>query len=223
MIPRFLVQFGIRPPELPIIPTPLSILDDPPRPDIPFTNGIVSYAGSGKNSRSTQIFITYGTQKGLGAASWETPVGLVSEADMKNVVEKLYSYGDMPPWGKGPNPQRIASESWYLDTNFPMLSKIISCQNVAVAGNNGGSVVVGGSGGRSGSSSSEASITNLPGLRATGLSSYSAAFAPNTNTMLEHFFLFGVLLCVIFFVVCFVGRKWCFTLTVKKKQKSSTW
>ena len=94
--PQFLVQFGIRTPELPHIPVPASIRDDPHRPDIPFTDGVVSFAGSGLHSRQAQIFITYGTQPGLGKSSWETPIGIVK--DMA-VVRQIYSkYGDMPPW-----------------------------------------------------------------------------------------------------------------------------
>ena len=128
--PHFLVQFGIRPPDLlPHIPTKASIRDDPPRHDIPFTNGIVSFAGSGVNTRSEQIFITYGTQPGLGKSPWEVPIGIVPTKDMP-VVNQFYNrYGDMPPWGKGPKPQNMQQQNGqqYLDTHFPLLTRINTC------------------------------------------------------------------------------------------------
>ena len=130
--PNFLVQFGIRPPGLNPHLKPFSSLQDDPRlvtlPD--FTDGIVSFAGSGPNSRQSQLFITFGTQKGLGHAPWEVPVGKVSRDDML-IVRQFYSgYGDMPPWGHGPSPQRMAAAGGqaYLDSQYPLLSKIIHCR-----------------------------------------------------------------------------------------------
>ena len=38
--------------------------------------------------------------KSLGTNPWETPFGEVVEG-MENAIN-FYSYGDMPPWGKGP-------------------------------------------------------------------------------------------------------------------------
>jgi len=136
---NFLVQFGIRPPGISSsstqqLPLPPPLLDDPPRPDIPFEDGIVSFAGSGTNTRQAQIFITYGTQRNLGKSVWETPVGFVSSSDMKNVVHQFYGgYGDMPPWGQGPSAQRMqqADGQQYLDQYFPMLTKIKTCTVVA--------------------------------------------------------------------------------------------
>ena len=132
--PKFLVQFGIRPPDLvPTLPpaTYHNLRDDPKlRGNPAFTDGVVSFAGSGRNSRLAQIFITFGTQPGLGHSPWEVPVGIVSPQDMR-VVRKFYSaYGDMPPWGHGPVPHKMQAPDGqaYLDTHFPLLTKIRQCK-----------------------------------------------------------------------------------------------
>eukprot|EP00494_Astrolonche_serrata_P030046 UN30313 len=47
---------------------------------IPFIEGMMSFAGSGENSRETQIFITLGNYiPSLGKDVWETPFGKVVE------------------------------------------------------------------------------------------------------------------------------------------------
>lgn len=132
--PKFLVQFGIRPPDLqPTLHHAAfrSLRDDPKRRDNPaFTDGVVSFAGSGPNSRLAQIFITYGTQPGLGHSAWEVPVGIVPPKDMR-VVRNFYSaYGDMPPWGHGPAPQKMQAPGGqaYLDSHFPFLTRIRECR-----------------------------------------------------------------------------------------------
>ena len=85
--------------------------------------------GSGPDSRTSQIFISYGyvewhsdvltdssvsrlnvwvyphhachrKSRALGTNPWETPFGEVVEG-IENALN-FYSYGDMPPWGKGP-------------------------------------------------------------------------------------------------------------------------
>ena len=39
-------------------------------PKIPFVEGTISYAGSGDNSRTSQLFISYGAHKSLGTQKW---------------------------------------------------------------------------------------------------------------------------------------------------------
>jgi cyclophilin family peptidyl-prolyl cis-trans isomerase len=93
-VPKFLVQFGIsysKDKELQKF-AHTSIPDDPPQ-GRKFQKGTISYAGSGENSRTSQIFISYGSAPSLGNEKWETPVGEVIEG-MEN-IEALYSYGDM--------------------------------------------------------------------------------------------------------------------------------
>jgi hypothetical protein len=43
-------------------------------------------------------------------------------------VEKLYSYGDMPPWGEGPAQQKIYNGPSYIGDNFPLTDKFLKCR-----------------------------------------------------------------------------------------------
>ena len=96
-VPKFLVQFGIsysKDKELQSFARK-QIQDDPKHdPPIEFHPGIISYAGSGPNSRTSQLFISYGSAASLGTQLWETPIGKV--IDGMNSAEQFYSYGDMP-------------------------------------------------------------------------------------------------------------------------------
>lgn len=129
VIPHFLVQFGISYTtdlELKRI-AETTIQDDPKREDLlPFREGMISFAGSGPNSRTSQIFIAYDGAGNLGQSPWETPFGEIVEG-MDN-VRKLYSYGDLPPWGKGPEQGPIRNRgSRYIEENFPLLDKFDTC------------------------------------------------------------------------------------------------
>ena len=71
-IPKFLVQFGISYSEdkelQKFAKTPIP--DDPVHdPKIEFHPGIISYAGSGPNSRGSQMFISYGSAASLGKST----------------------------------------------------------------------------------------------------------------------------------------------------------
>jgi cyclophilin family peptidyl-prolyl cis-trans isomerase len=83
------------------------------------------FKGSGPNSRSSQIFIAYGPNKGLGRELWETPVGRVISG-MEHAA-KFYSYGDMPPWGKGPVQNKIHKGRAYIDNEFPLTDSFSTC------------------------------------------------------------------------------------------------
>eukprot|EP01083_Nonionella_stella_P291933 993153_1 len=49
-------------------------INDDPHSEIPFTRGIMSFAGSGKNTRGTQIFFTLNEHSThLGKEPWEVP------------------------------------------------------------------------------------------------------------------------------------------------------
>lgn len=103
VVPNFLTQFGIsadyvtrtRYRQLPI-------RDDKPEEEISFQPGMLSYAGSGENSRTTEVFVVMpgASQRQLdhfGVNPWETPFGIINDVD-QTAVAKWYSYGDMPPW-----------------------------------------------------------------------------------------------------------------------------
>jgi len=136
VVPNFLTQFGIgkdystRTKEL-----ELKIWDDFPR-DIKFEPGTISFAGSGHDSRTTEIFIVMpgASQQQLdkfGENSWETPFAVIEGDVEKSALTKIYSgYGDMPPWGKGPDSKRIYDVDGYtryLPKNFPKLDYIDRC------------------------------------------------------------------------------------------------
>lgn len=63
--------------------------------------------------------------KALGTNPWETPFGQVIEG-MEN-AQQFYSYGDMPPWGKGPKQGQIYSGPDYINDNFPLIDKFETC------------------------------------------------------------------------------------------------
>ena len=130
VVPHFLVQFGITystDGELKKF-ADTQIKDDTKREDLmPFREGYLSFAGSGPNSRTSQLFIAYDRASGLGNSPWETPFGEV--VDGMDNVRNLYSvYGDMPPWGKGPQQGPIRNQgSKYIEENFPLLDKFQTC------------------------------------------------------------------------------------------------
>lgn len=115
---------------------------DESRRKVPFQPGTMAYAGSGPNSRSTEFFIVMPDtpQRQLdhfGTQPWETPFGQVDAEDVERVVGQWYAYyGDMPPWGQGPDPQQIYPEHGYdeyLKQHFPQLDYIETCRIVSAA------------------------------------------------------------------------------------------
>lgn len=87
----------------------------------------ISYAGGGPNTRSTQLFIAYEDLEFLGKSPWEVPFGEVTSG--KDVVDSWYKgYGDMPPWGKGPDQGKLHNRgNAYIRAEFPLIDFIISC------------------------------------------------------------------------------------------------
>lgn len=131
VVPNFLVQFGMSytlDPELRKF-AESTISDDPKlNPPMPFKEGVVSFAGSGPNSRTSQLFISYGSNPNLGRELWETPIGTVIDG-MDAIRQFNSEYGDMPPWGKGPVQNMISKKgSSYIETEYPHLDKFINCE-----------------------------------------------------------------------------------------------
>jgi cyclophilin family peptidyl-prolyl cis-trans isomerase len=135
VVKGFLAQFGISPDGY--LRTQFQdkgVKDDPQNDDAPeFRPGMLSFAGSGPDTRSTQVFVVMpGTPQAqlnyFGTNSWETPFGIVDRVE-KTAVSKWYAYGDMPPNGKGPDPRMIYDEGYdYLENEFPKLDHIKSCK-----------------------------------------------------------------------------------------------
>jgi peptidyl-prolyl cis-trans isomerase A (cyclophilin A) len=122
VIPGFMAQFGINgDPKVSAAWRNQRIKDDPVKQSN--TRGFVSFATSGPNSRTTQLFINYGDNARLDMMGF-APFGRVIEG--MEVVEQLYSgYGEGVPQGKGPNQARIQQEgNDYLNREFPRLDYI---------------------------------------------------------------------------------------------------
>mmetsp|Transcript_32350 Transcript_32350/g.47842 ORF Transcript_32350/g.47842 Transcript_32350/m.47842 type:complete len:114 (-) Transcript_32350:17-358(-) len=103
----------------------------------------MAFAGSGPNSRTTELFIVMpetpaGQLSYFGTNPWETPFAhIVDDDDLEQVVGKWYAYGDMPPWGEGPDPQKIYPPNGYdeyLKTEFPDMDYIESCRITTTTG-----------------------------------------------------------------------------------------
>jgi len=143
VVPNLLTQFGIgkdygaRTKAKDVI-----LWDDFPM-QIPFEAGTISFAGSGHDSRSAEIFIVSpGVSKEnldkLGENSWETPFAKIEGDVSKSALKKIYSgYGDMPPFGKGPDPSNIYDTegyTTYLPKKFSKLDYVDRCYIVDEVG-----------------------------------------------------------------------------------------
>ena len=101
----------------------------------------MSYAGSGPNSRSNEVFFVMPgcpphQLQAFGKNPWETPFARLADAASLAVVGSFKSYGDMPPWGQGVEPQRVYNEGYaYLTRTFPSLDYFDTC--IVVGGENG--------------------------------------------------------------------------------------
>jgi peptidyl-prolyl cis-trans isomerase A (cyclophilin A) len=86
------------------------------------TRGRVSFARSGANSRTTQVFVNLKDNSSLDDRF--APFGEVVEG--MEVVEGLYSeYGDGPPRGEGVyQAMALARGAEYFDAEFPYLDRI---------------------------------------------------------------------------------------------------
>ena len=122
VLPGFVVQWGINgDPKVAKDWSALTIKDDPVK-----TNnrpGTVTFATSGPNSRTTQVFINLNDNTSLDGQGF-APFGEISEG--MNVVENLYSaYGEGAPRGSGPDQNAITDiGNPYLEEHFPRLDYI---------------------------------------------------------------------------------------------------
>jgi peptidyl-prolyl cis-trans isomerase A (cyclophilin A) len=122
VISGFMVQFGLHgDPKVSAEWRERRIPDDPVRR----TNvrGMVTFATAGPGTRTTQVFINYGSNDRLDAMGF-APFGQVIEG--MDVVDRLYAgYGEGAPQGRGPNQGRIQMEgNAYLERAFPRLDYV---------------------------------------------------------------------------------------------------
>ncbi len=122
VIEGFMAQFGMNgDPEVNAKWDKQEIKDDPVKQSN--TRGRMTFATSGADSRTTQLFINFGNNKGLDSQGF-SPFAEVVEG--MEVVDKLYNgYGEGAPQGNGPSQGRIArSGNKYLTESFPKLDYI---------------------------------------------------------------------------------------------------
>jgi len=122
MISGFMVQFGIAgDPKVQSLWRMSPLLDDPVKQSN--TRGRITFAKSGPQSRTTQVFINLVDNTRLDAAGF-APFGEVVSG--MEVAQSLYAgYGEGYPGGNGPRQDRIQSEgNAYLEKDFPRLDFI---------------------------------------------------------------------------------------------------
>jgi peptidyl-prolyl cis-trans isomerase A (cyclophilin A) len=116
VISGFMVQFGINgDPKVSAQWRSATIPDDPVKQSN--KRGFITFATSGPNSRTSQVFINFGDNARLDQMGF-APFGQVTTG--MNVVDQLYSeYGEGAPNGRGPSQGRLQSEgNAYLTKDF---------------------------------------------------------------------------------------------------------
>ncbi len=120
----FIAQFG-----LPGDPAVTAVWKDRAMPDDPVrqsnTRGFMSYAMTGPDTRTTQLYINYGDNSRLDAEGF-APIGRVAEG--MDVVDNLYAEYDEDAGGGmrgGRQGQIIAGGNAHLDEAFPNLDRLI--------------------------------------------------------------------------------------------------
>lgn len=122
VVQGFVVQFGMS-----ADPAVSMAWQDAKIPDDPVAQsnlrGSLTFATSGRNTRTTQLFINLKDNTQLDRMGF-SPFGKVVKG--MEVVDRLYSgYGDARPGGRGPDQSRINNEGKsYLDKEFPKLDSI---------------------------------------------------------------------------------------------------
>jgi peptidyl-prolyl cis-trans isomerase A (cyclophilin A) len=122
VVPNFMVQFGINgDPKVNTVWRPARIPDD--RVTQSNKRGYITFATSGPNSRTTQVFVNFKDNTFLDPQGF-APFGQVISG--MNVVDQLYNgYGEGAPSGRGPDQGRIQMEgNSYLEKSFPQLDYI---------------------------------------------------------------------------------------------------
>jgi len=122
VVEGFMVQFGINGnPKISKVWRDANIKDDAVKQSN--KRGMITFATSGPNSRTTQVFINFNNNVGLDDQGF-SPFGQVVSG-MK-VVDSLYNgYGEGAPRGSGPDQGRVQDEgNVYLNQDFPMLDYV---------------------------------------------------------------------------------------------------
>jgi peptidyl-prolyl cis-trans isomerase A (cyclophilin A) len=129
VVQGFMVQFGIH--GVPKVSSAWKVArmaDDPRKQSN--RRGTISFANSGPNTRTTQVFINYNTHTQLDDMHF-APFGEVTRGF--EVVQKLHAgYGDGPPNGPGPDQRDIERQgNRYLKKRYPELDWIKTAKIVS--------------------------------------------------------------------------------------------
>jgi peptidyl-prolyl cis-trans isomerase A (cyclophilin A) len=122
VIEGFMVQFGVNgDPKVAATWKGARLKDDPVK--VSNKRTFITFATAGPNTRTTQVFISYGDNSNLDGQGF-APFGQVVSG-MK-VVDSLYSgYGEGAPGGRGPDQSKVQAEgNAYLTSAFPNLDYI---------------------------------------------------------------------------------------------------
>jgi peptidyl-prolyl cis-trans isomerase A (cyclophilin A) len=122
VVSDFMVQFGLHAdPAVSAQWRTAEIKDDPVKQSN--QRGMISFATRGPNTRTTQVFISYGDNARLNSMGFAPFGQVVSGMD---VVDTLYNgYGEGAPQGSGPEQGRIQREgNAYLTKDFAKLDYI---------------------------------------------------------------------------------------------------
>ena len=115
MVRDFVVQFGINgDPQINALWASGQLPDDPVKQHN--VKGTVTYARTGRTPARTQLFINLADNRKSLDRQGFAPIGQV--VDGMAVVESLYGfYGDMPPAGQGPDPNKIQTAGKRISGN----------------------------------------------------------------------------------------------------------
>eukprot|EP00798_Chlamydomonas_sp_ICE-L_P026248 gene26248-17348_t len=122
VIPGFLVQFGISLNYTKNEKWGRNIWDDPHPANVTMKKGIMAFAGSGKDSRNTQVWVGYAGCTHLGKSPWETPFAQVISG-YENTEDFYSGYGGKVSQGSLKGRHAVK----YVEDNFPYLSMINRC------------------------------------------------------------------------------------------------
>jgi peptidyl-prolyl cis-trans isomerase A (cyclophilin A) len=94
------------------------------------TRGTISFASSGPNTRTVQLFINLADNKRLDTLRRTGFAPIARVIDGMNVVDSLYAgYGEGAPSGRGPSQDSISTQgNAYLMRAFPDLDYIVSAR-----------------------------------------------------------------------------------------------
>jgi peptidyl-prolyl cis-trans isomerase A (cyclophilin A) len=126
----FMAQFGMHgsPKVLDVYKDDSHAIPDDPSGVQSNTRGRLSFATAGPNTRTSQLFISFGDNSNLDPMGF-APVCEVDDGGMK-VVDSLYNgYGEGAPRGAGPRQDFIIKRgNEYLRTSFPKLDYIVKAR-----------------------------------------------------------------------------------------------